>query len=142
VERNRTFVGLDVHAWSVTGHALDAVTGQVWQRKLTPDPADVLGWVSGMPGPVKVTYEAGPTGFGLYRHLVDHGISCVVAAPSKLQRPAGDRVKTDLLTELPDRIVRLSPGAARGLARLPGYGPRRGCTARVVVVGGAAAGVA
>ena len=48
-----------------------------------------------MPGPVKVVYEAGPTGFGLYRHLVDHGISCVVAAPSKLQRPAGDRVKTD-----------------------------------------------
>ena len=38
VERNRTFVGLDVHAWSVTGHALDAVTGQVWQRKLTPWP--------------------------------------------------------------------------------------------------------
>ena len=28
VERNRTFVGLDVHAWSVTGHALDAVTGR------------------------------------------------------------------------------------------------------------------
>ena len=87
VERNRTFVGLDVHAWSVTGHGLDAVTGEVWQRKLTPDPADILGWVSGMPGPVKVVYEAGPTGFGLYRHLVDHGISCVVAAPSKLQRP-------------------------------------------------------
>ena len=94
MERNRTFVGLDVHAWSVTGHALDALTGEVWQRKLTPDPTEVLGWVSGMPGPVKVVYEAGPTGFGLYRQLDDHGISCVVAAPSKLQRPAGDRVKT------------------------------------------------
>jgi transposase len=42
VENERTFVGLDVHAWSVTGHGLDTVTGQVWQRKLTPDPADVL----------------------------------------------------------------------------------------------------
>ena len=69
MEQNRTFVGLDVHAWSVTGHALDAVTGEVWQRKLTPDPADILGWVSGMPGPVKVVYEAGPTGFGLARFL-------------------------------------------------------------------------
>lgn len=37
----RTFVGLDVHAWSVTGHGLDTVTGQVWQRKLTPDPAEI-----------------------------------------------------------------------------------------------------
>jgi transposase len=44
---------------------------------------------------VAVAYEAGPNGFGLYRALSEAGIRCVVAAPSKLQRPAGDRVKTD-----------------------------------------------
>jgi len=44
---------------------------------------------------VAVTYEAGPTGFGLARFLLAAGIMCLVAAPSKLQRPAGDRVKTD-----------------------------------------------
>ena len=48
-----------------------------------------------LPAPVAVTYEAGPTGFGLARALIAAGIDCVVAAPSKLQRPAGDRVKTD-----------------------------------------------
>jgi len=95
VSQDRTFVGLDVHAWSVVAHGLDAVTGEVWQRRLTPDPADILGWVSGLPGPVKVVYEAGPTGFGLARHLRSHGVACLVAAPSKLQRPTGDRVKTD-----------------------------------------------
>jgi transposase len=42
-----------------------------------------------------VAYEAGPTGFGLYRHLRAAGVRCEVAAPSTLQRPAGDRVKTD-----------------------------------------------
>ena len=42
-----------------------------------------------------VTYEAGPTGFGLHRHLSSAGIRCVVAAPSRLQKPSGDRVKTD-----------------------------------------------
>ena len=42
-----------------------------------------------------VTYEAGPTGFGLYRALAAAGVRCEVAAPSKLQRPSGDRVKTD-----------------------------------------------
>jgi transposase len=42
-----------------------------------------------------VTYEAGPTGFGLCRWLTAAGIGCEVAAPSKLQRPSGDRVKTD-----------------------------------------------
>ena len=58
------FVGLDVHAWSVTGHALDGLTGEVWRQKLAPDPAGILAWVSGLPGPVKVVYEAGPTGWG------------------------------------------------------------------------------
>ena len=95
MSQKRTFVGLDVHAWSVTGHALDGLTGEVWQRRLTPDPAEALAWVSKLPGPVKVAYEAGPTGFGLARFLRQHGVECVVAAPSKLQRPSGDRVKTD-----------------------------------------------
>src|SRR4029077_5875456 len=48
-----------------------------------------------LPGPVAVAYEAGPTGFDLYRVLSAAGIRCEVAAPSKLQRPSGDRVKTD-----------------------------------------------
>jgi len=88
--------------------ALDASTGQVWQRKLTPDPAGVLAWVSTLPGPVKVGYEAGPTGYGLYRFLNDHGVSCVVGAPSKLQRPHGDRVKTDARdSELLARLLKL-----------------------------------
>ncbi len=104
----RSFVGLDVHAWSVTGHGLDAVTGQVWQRKLTPDPFDIAGWLRTLPQPVAVTYEAGPTGFGLARHLRSAGIRCVVAAPSKLQRPWGDRVKTDAKdAELLARLLKL-----------------------------------
>ena len=49
----------------------------------------------GLPQPVAVTYEAGPTGFGLARTLDAAGFSCLVAAPSKLIRPPGDRVKTD-----------------------------------------------
>ena len=49
----------------------------------------------GVAGPVAVAYEAGPTGFGLQRALTDVGIRCEVVAPSKLQRPSGDRVKTD-----------------------------------------------
>ena len=42
-----------------------------------------------------VAYEAGPTGFGLARTLAAARVRCEVVAPSKLQRPAGDRIKTD-----------------------------------------------
>ena len=91
----RTSVGLDVHARSVAAAAIDGVTGELLRARLTPAYDDVLGWVRGLPGPVAVTYEAGPTGFGLFRALTAAGIRCEVAAPSKLHRPSGDRVKTD-----------------------------------------------
>jgi transposase len=91
----RTSVGLDVHARSIVAAAIDGVTGEVFKARLTPDHQDVLRWLGGLPGPVAATYEAGPTGFGLYRALEAAGVRCEVAAPSKLQRPSGDRVKTD-----------------------------------------------
>ena len=92
----RTSVGLDVHARSVVAAAIDGVSGEVFKARLTPDHRDVLRWVQDLPGPVAVTYEAGPTGFGLYRALTEAGVRCQVAAPSKLQRPSGDRVTSRL----------------------------------------------
>lgn len=91
----RTSVGLDVHARSVVAAAIDAVSGELRRARLTPSHDHILSWLGELDGPVAVSYEAGPTGFGLYRALTAAGIRCVVAAPSKLQRPAGDRVKTD-----------------------------------------------
>ena len=87
----RTSVGLDVHARSVVAAAIDGVTGEIVRRTMTPEFTEILAWVGSLQGPVKVTYEAGPT--GLARFLESAGVECVVAAPSKLQRPAGDRVK-------------------------------------------------
>lgn len=40
-------------------------------------------------------YEAGPTGYGLYRQLIELGHSCSVIAPSLTPVRPGDRVKTD-----------------------------------------------
>lgn len=91
----RTSVGLDVHARSVVAHAVDGQTGEVFTSRVVPDAAAVIDWLGRLPGPVAVLYEAGPTGFGLARGLRAAGIRCEVAAPSKLQRPAGERVKTD-----------------------------------------------
>ena len=91
----RTSVGLDVHARSVAAAAIDGVSGELVQARLSPSHEEIRSWVQRLPGPAAVTYEAGPTGFGLSRALNAAGIRCVVAAPSKLQRPSGDRVKTD-----------------------------------------------
>jgi transposase len=91
----RTSVGLDVHARSVSAAAIDGVTGEVFRQRLVPDQQVVIDWVRGLPGPAAATYEAGPTGFGLARGFAGAGIRCEVAAPSKITRPSGDRIKTD-----------------------------------------------
>ncbi len=44
---------------------------------------------------LEVCYEAGPTGYELYRWLQAMGVSCTVIAPSLIPKRAGDRVKTD-----------------------------------------------
>ena len=52
-----------------------------------------MAWLKTLPAPVRVVYEAGPTGYGLARACAEAGISCVVAAPSKIRprRPIGSR---------------------------------------------------
>jgi transposase len=44
---------------------------------------------------LRFVYEAGPCGYGLYRHLKARGEECAVVAPSKIPRKPGERVKTN-----------------------------------------------
>ena len=125
----RTGVGLDVHAPSIMACGVDTVTGKVHRDRLCPDVSEVKSWLDGLPGPVAVVYEAGPTGYGLARQLAAAGVRCVVAAPPKMQRPSRDRIKTDardarLLARLlrMDQVTRarvpdVGEEAARDLAR-------------------------
>src|SRR4029450_3394794 len=91
----RTSVGLDVHARSVVAGVLDVETGELWSRRWPAGAEAVLGGGGSLRGRVAVAYEAGPPGFGLARALQAAGVRCVVVAPSKLERPPGDRGKTD-----------------------------------------------
>lgn len=92
---NHTFIGLDVHAASVVGCALDVDTGELSRKTMESDPVVVLDWIRSFPAPAKAVYESGPTGYVLVRFLREAGIDCVVAASSKLLRAPGDKVKTD-----------------------------------------------
>jgi hypothetical protein len=47
--------------------------GELFQTTWTPSHDHIRGWLHQLPGPVAVTYEAGPTGFGLYRVLTAAG---------------------------------------------------------------------
>ena len=90
-----TWVGMDVHARSTHAAAIDLVSGEIQRARFGPGVEAPVAWLSGLPGPVHACYEAGPTGFGLYRAAVAAGVRIDVIAPGKTPRAASDRVKTD-----------------------------------------------
>jgi transposase len=91
----RTLVGLDVHATKIVAAVLDAETGELTFFGLSGETEKAAAFCAGLPQPVRAAYEAGPTGYGLARELTTRRVQCVVAAPSKIPRASGDRVKTD-----------------------------------------------
>jgi hypothetical protein len=46
-------------------------------------------------GQLHVCYEAGPTGYGLYRQIRELGHDCLVVAPALIPQRPGERVKTN-----------------------------------------------
>ena len=45
--------------------------------------------------PLHVCFEAGPTGYGLYRQVRDLGHDCTVVAPALIPKRSGERIKTN-----------------------------------------------
>lgn len=92
------YVGLDAHKDSITvAYALGL--GEVEMLgKIGTSNADIdrlCKRLQGKAGHIRVVYEAGPCGYGLYRQLANKGIECMVCAPSLIPKKPGERVKTD-----------------------------------------------
>jgi len=91
-----TWAAMDVHARSTHATSLDVMSGELTRRRFDTGAVDpVVAWLVSLPGPVRCCYEAGPTGFGLYRAAGAAGIDCQVIAPSKTPRASGERNKSD-----------------------------------------------
>src|SRR5947209_492058 len=62
-----TYVGVDVHARSTHAAAIGVLSGELRRARFGAGAEPVIGWLQGLPQPVRACYEAGPTGFALYR---------------------------------------------------------------------------
>ena len=90
-----TYVGLDVHARSIHAAAIDVGSGELRRARFGGGSEEVIAWLGGLPQPLRGCYEAGPTGFALYRAAEAAGVAVEVIAPSKTPRAPGDRIKSD-----------------------------------------------
>ena len=92
------FVGLDVHKESIVIAVADGDGSAPENVATIPNDTTLLIKRLKKLGhgvTIRCCYEAGPTGYVLYRALRAAGIDCVVIAPSLVPKTAGDRVKTD-----------------------------------------------
>jgi transposase len=92
-----TFVGLDVHKNSISIAVIHAELNEAEFLGVIPNTPDAIKSLVKKLGTKETyyCYEAGPCGFVIYRHIVELGASCLVAAPSLIPSKPGDRVKTD-----------------------------------------------
>src|SRR5262245_1851196 len=100
MENRSMFVGLDVHKETIDvsiaeGHR----NGEVRHYGVIASDLEPLDKVvRALRAPnrrLHFVYEAGPCGFGIYRHLTRRGENCVVVSPSMVPKRSGERVKTD-----------------------------------------------
>jgi len=101
IKSHGAYVGLDVHKDTVVVAVAEPGRAQpLDEGKIANDPRKVTKLVERLckryEGQVLLwCYEAGPTGYALYRQLVALGQDCLVVAPSLIPKKAGNRVKTD-----------------------------------------------
>ena len=97
MKKGTQFVGLDVHAESIAVAVADS-DGEVRSLGQIPTTEDAVRRLIkklGTPRELRVCYEAGPCGYGLYWQLASLGVACDVVAPTLIPVRSGDRVKTD-----------------------------------------------
>lgn len=95
MDKYRSYVGMDVHARSISLASLDTGTGELCRGRPagSPGAAEVAAWTrERCGGEVLLAYESGPTGFGLARGLsAEEGMDCRVVAVSTMARSQRER---------------------------------------------------
>jgi transposase len=92
------FVGLDASKDTIAVAIADSGRGEPRFHGTIPNkPENIRKLMKSLGDPknLLVCYEAGSSGYGIYRLLLSMDIECMVVAPTLIPKRSGDRVKTD-----------------------------------------------
>lgn len=97
MEKNTTYVALDDSKRKIVAGILRPGAVQPELREMLKEPPLIRRLFERLKreGPVQACYEAGVSGYDLYRQITALGVPCQVIAPALTPRRPGQRVKTD-----------------------------------------------
>jgi transposase len=97
MEKDTTYVALDDSKRKIMVGILRPGAEEPELQEIVNDPRQIRRLFERLKreGPVKACYEAGVSGYDLYRQLTALGVACAVIAPALTPRRPGQRIKTD-----------------------------------------------
>lgn len=97
-----TYIGMDVHTTNFTLCCYSFEDDKVYATvQVKPEYTEILKYINrirkqrGEDTRFVCGYEAGCLGYSLYHKLTDHGVECVILAPSTMAETPGKKIKTD-----------------------------------------------
>ena len=97
-----TYIGMDVHTTNFTLCCYSFEDDKVYAAvQVKPEYTEILKYINrvrkqrGEDTRFVCGYEAGCLGYSLYHQLTDHGVECVILAPSTMAETPGKKIKTD-----------------------------------------------
>ncbi len=97
MKKDTTYVALDDSKNSIVAGILRPKATEPELRQFPNEPKHLRRFFTRLQreGPVATCYEAGPSGYDLYRQLTALGVPCQVMAPALTPRKPGERIKTN-----------------------------------------------
>ena len=97
MEKGTTYVALDDSKRKIVAGILRPGDVQPELREIANDARQIRRLFERLKreGPVAACYEAGVSGYDLYRQITGLGVACSVIAPALTPRRPGQRIKTD-----------------------------------------------
>ncbi|EMM98528.1 IS110 family transposase [Leptospira noguchii] len=99
VMKRKVYVGMDVHKETIQIASLTSNTKDlVKEQQIKHEEVQIKKFIQKLKlekSEIHCCYEAGVTGYPLYRYLKTLGVNCTIVAPGKIPRQSSDKIKTD-----------------------------------------------